>query len=1515
MVFAQANQQGPAPNGIVGGGGGGGTSPKPYVTTYYEQSNLTRAGEVIQALGPDLMGDQVNEYSGTLEFTQSDVSLPGNNALPVVVGRHLSAGNKQASTAEGLFGDWDLEIPHLHTMAVQAVTTPDWFGIAANGTTLTDSRCSQWGGIPLATPVSVGSQPYAVTYRTWWDGFHLYAPGSGDQDLIGRYPYTGFVAGTPPYIINTDQPSDGAFYPVLTKNRWNLSCTTLAVGTGEGFVAHAPDGTRYQFDHMVNRPYIPYTPPVTSSPFFTLPRWEVWILPSQITDRFGNWVRYSYDTTDPWKVLTISSSDGRSITFTYVTGTHRVQTATDGTRTWTYAYSSTGTLQSVTEPDGSTWQFALQALERDLVYKRDPSCFPTELTDVDPTTYTGTITHPSGAVGVFSLKDTWHGRSNVPGSGANCNSLTSPNIASTYFSNYSLTAKTLSGPGMSSMTWTYSYGTPVGSWAPCSGCVSTETVTITDPLSNVTQRIYGTQYGINEGLLVGSNEGWNGTSALRSTTISYASSSAGPYPILLGYFGPAIGSSMAEIYTPENSQIITQQGVTFSQTVTGFDSLARPVSATDSSSLGFTRTESTTYSDNTANWVVGQIASETIAGTVVSSTTFDPTTALPTAIYHFGKLQGSYAFNADGTLSTVTDPLGHVTTYTSYMRGLAQHIAYADATSISAVVNNIGAITSVTNEAGTTWTYGYDTMGRIASATPPGGDAVVYNTKNYSFIQVPTAEFGIDANHWRQTITQGNAVTINYFDGRWRKLLTTTYDAANFGGTQRMQLYRYDPYNRTTFASYPQRSIAAITSAEPGTATTYDPIGRVSQTVADSELGSLTTTTQYLSGFQQQVTNPRGYSSTTAYQAFEDPKSAAVTSIVAPEGQTTTIVRDVFGKPVSITRSGTWAGSVISATRSYVYDTNQLLCKTVEPEIGATIQSLDAANNLSWRATGLSLTSTTSCDTASVPAASQTSFVYSARNRLTGTGFGDGSPSIGRSYTADGLPQTIISNGSSWTYSYNNRRLLTQETLAYGSTYNIGWAYDANGHVNQLTYPDGGNVAYSPDALGEPTMVSGYASAVTYQPNGAIAGYTLANGIVHSQTQNVRGLPTINADVGALQDAYTYDPNGNVTAITDQLQGVTTRTMTYDGLDRLTAANDPNVWGSGSYSYDPLDNIRTSIVGMRNAVMNYDSVTNRLSGIVTNGTTAAYTYNNQGNITGRGSESFSFDQANRLTQSTGIASYSYDGLGRRTAINASSGINRVQIYDQAGQLLYTTQQQGTTTQKTRYIYLGKSAIAETNSASGTTFLHADVLGSPVATSSPTAAILTRTRYEAYGNTAAGSVPDGPGFTGHVNDPSTGLVYMQQRYYDPLAGRFLSVDPIVSDGNTGGSFGRYTYVENAPYGRTDPDGRSSEANTCSLTGGSTCIGSYNGDGVHGNVLNSAPAPTDENGNPIPPPTSLPDGKNGKKNRWVRGRSSGTSSQDRDSWKPEFPIEWTTSGKLGLRRALGYRRWSRRATRSS
>ena len=108
------------------------------------------------------------------------------------------------------------------------------------------------------------------------------------------------------------------------------------------------------------------------------------------------------------------------------------------------------------------------------------------------------------------------------------------------------------------------------------------------------------------------------------------------------------------------------------------------------------------------------------------------------------------------------------------------------------------------------------------------------------------------------------------------------------------------------------------------------------------------------------------------------------------------------------------------------------------------------------------------------------------------------------------------------------------------------------------------------------------------------------------------------------------------------------------------------------------------------------------------------------------------------------------------------------------------------------------------------YIHTDGLGSPVARSDVNGNYIagSRTRYEPYGATAAGATPT-IGFTGHVNDAATGLVYMQQRYYDPYAGRFLSTDPVLTDAKTGNFFNRYIYANNNPYKYIDRDGRIAE----------------------------------------------------------------------------------------------------------
>lgn len=94
-------------------------------------------------------------------------------------------------------------------------------------------------------------------------------------------------------------------------------------------------------------------------------------------------------------------------------------------------------------------------------------------------------------------------------------------------------------------------------------------------------------------------------------------------------------------------------------------------------------------------------------------------------------------------------------------------------------------------------------------------------------------------------------------------------------------------------------------------------------------------------------------------------------------------------------------------------------------------------------------------------------------------------------------------------------------------------------------------------------------------------------------------------------------------------------------------------------------------------------------------------------------------------------------------------------------------------------------------------------------------VIERTYYAPYGQVLNRPMRDGPGFTGEEEDPATGLVYMQQRYYDPQAGRFISTDPVGVSTATGLNFNRYWYGKDNPYRYNDPFGTCSGAGTCSL----------------------------------------------------------------------------------------------------
>lgn len=1282
-----------------------------------EYGNRLKYGEMVKPIEGEIFGEQINLYDGSVSFAATDISLPGNSDIPLSLGRSLNPTDPKSNLP---FGDWELDIP-----SISGLFGGDAATVAA-GYWAPAQRCSTVGPPPAVTIKNkLGTYNMTLQNFEYWDGTRLSVPGGEGGELLGA-----------PGDAKQARPNVGVATPWNTKDGWFFSCLpNLKSGqAGEGFLGHSPDGTKYYFDWMVVRDYQadatiqPYDAPT----YTRLPRNKVFLYPSQIIDRFGNWVRYEWVGS---KLNRIYASDGRSVSLTWDTS-GRISAITSGTRQWIYQYGTYNRLISVTQPDGRVWSYDIPPPA--IMYKqrlndqepeenfKDNMGLCAKMGKIIDNEATYNIIHPSGVMGTFRLHPIRHGRygirfdcveNGIDGTIAN-----GWNRTPMYRDAYTLTSKTISGPGVTTAQWLYAYQNLGGrynvdvnsaNWDPYPvGSGEHKFIVQTDPDGTEKTYEYGKEAGYNDGKLLGAVTRKAGVVVKTEATTYYplANLAAAPFPQKAGI---SFVYGTEEILTYQNQPVqkttLSQDGVQFSQETTVFDSRVRGTTSIESNSLGESRTSTQEFYDDAALWRIGQPKRSTVAGIENVRVEYDTTTALPLRFYQFGRLSQTVGYASDGTVSSVADGRGNATQLSNWKFGIPQQLrspATPEAPSgavRSVVVDDNGWITSLTDENGYASTYGYDGMGRLLSMQFPTGDSVAWNGISYTLAPLTTAVKGVPAGGWLHTRTQGAHVTQTYMDALFRPVLVN-----ELAGGQPVSavVTRYDISGNKVFVSYPVQQVTSIGQAMTGVATEYDALDRPVRSIQDSELGALVTTTEYIGNLSTRVTNPRGLATTTRFRTYGQPKYEQAISITQPESVVTEIQRDALDSPTAITRRSADSSQLV--TRRYVYDANHQLCKTIEPETGATVSAYDAAGNLSWSAAGTALTGATTCDTASAQSSGRAvTRTYDSRNRLTALRFPDGRGNQDWTYTPDSLPASVSTTNDTSvlpvvnSYQYNRRRLLTQESQQQSvlGARTLAYAYDANGALDSITYPSGRAVAYAPDALGRPTKAGTYATGVTYYPNGGMSRFVYGNGIVHTMVQNARGLPDRSTDLSGatpvLDDGYDYDAMGNVMAISNGVpSGTGNRDMTYDGLDRLKTVQSA-AFGAAAYTYDALDNLRSAKVGSRNRNHVYDA-TNRLTNVVDVATDATITglcYDVQGNLANRNGTLFNFDYGNRLRSVTGAETYQYDAQGRRVVSTSASAGTIYSLYDSGGVL--RAQRNERTGKEVEYIQLNGSLVAKT----------------------------------------------------------------------------------------------------------------------------------------------------------------------------------------------------------------------------
>ncbi|MFF5230211.1 RHS repeat-associated core domain-containing protein [Dactylosporangium sp. NPDC000521] len=335
---------------------------------------------------------------------------------------------------------------------------------------------------------------------------------------------------------------------------------------------------------------------------------------------------------------------------------------------------------------------------------------------------------------------------------------------------------------------------------------------------------------------------------------------------------------------------------------------------------------------------------------------------------------------------------------------------------------------------------------------------------------------------------------------------------------------------------------------------------------------------------------------------------------------------------------------------------------------------------------------------------------------------------------------------------------------------------------------------------------------------------------------------------------YTYDAFGKIEKIgSARNSGAATETQcfTYDLLGRLTTAwtaTDQcavNLGGGGSdATVGGINPYWTSwtynTIGDRTK-----EVQHGLAGVAD--TTTTYTYPGAGNaqphtvsaetVTGPGgtrTRTFQYDTdgntVGRTTPERGTQTLTWDGGGRLDTVKTGTTVNAQYVYDADGDLLLQRNPSANTT--TLYLpgqeltlntstntVSGKRYYAATDGTlcvrSATTstaysYLFNDKLGTATMTLDYRGQNPSWRAYTPFGaprGTQPATWPDTHGYLGKPTDATTGYTVLGARHYDPVSGRFASVDPVLNTADPN-QLGGYSYAGNDPVNRSDPEGTNS-----------------------------------------------------------------------------------------------------------
>ena len=679
----------------------------------------------------------------------------------------------------------------------------------------------------------------------------------------------------------------------------------------------------------------------------------------------------------------------------------------------------------------------------------------------------------------------------------------------------------------------------------------------------------------------------------------------------------------------------------------------------------------------------GLLVSETAGygspGASTTTLTYDPRTAQITKIVDPLGRVWTTTLDCRGNPLTKTDPLGRQTTFT--------HDTPCDAAGnpTTTSFNNVVTVTAP-NPGGwgpanvtTTNTY-HPTYGVLLTSTTPLHDAA-----NPAGINVATTYTrnipGVPANDRPDDVTsttdpEGRVTTFTY-------AATTGYllTAADVLGNKTTTCY--DTAGRVIEIVSPKGpaayNCAVPTASEHKTTITYT---ASSQPLVSTQPRSATVANNMVT--------------TSTYDQDGNTKTSKVKIDGAAADQTTTYTYDAADQLISVLRpDGTttstefWPDGQVKAQKdaatvailSYNHDTQGRLITQTDSLSQVTTFGYDLNGNVTTKTGPVN-----SCGTG---VQCVETFTYNTANELTAVNYSDpATPDVAYTFKPNGQRATLTDGTGTTTYTYDSLGRLV--THVDGAAQTIGYGYDKSGRQTTLTYPGTtGTATYAYDTAGRPDKITDWANRVydyTLDANGnttrvdfkTVAGTANVNSDTFSYDNANQMLTSVFRQGNAAGDltgvahgtlTYTRDNAGRLARETSAGLGLPAadRRYAYSKLDQLcldalqtdtttTCATAAPPGTAFQYKYDTADNL-TQVPGT--ATQKYNGA-NQLcwtsTAVSTNacGTPPAgattYTYDSRGNRTAETGSTFAYDQANRMTRSTGTVVSGAGNNGEYTPI-------------------------------------------------------------------------------------------------------------------------------------------------------------------------------------------------------------------------------------------------------------------------